>query len=79
MPCGEYTISKVPDANLTATVAILQLDHPIKVGTTRQPDGTWTIVATFPPCTNLADDKKPKLTFDELLAHVSLDRLEIKA
>jgi hypothetical protein len=77
MPCGVFTINDVPDANLAATVAIIQLDHPLKVDTTKQPDGKWTVVATFPPCKSLVDDKKPVLTFDILATHVSLDRLAL--
>lgn len=77
MPCGVFTIEDVPSANLTATVALLQLDHPLKIGTTKQDNGKWTVVATFKPCTTPAEDKKPTLAFDQLVTHVTLDKLDL--
>ena len=76
MPCGPYTVTDVPDASLSGALAILQLDHPITVQTQKQPNGKWTIVATFPPCPPAANAMAPQIHFDALKQHVSLDRLK---
>jgi hypothetical protein len=50
MACGIYTVTGVPDANLGEVLAQVNLDNPTSVTHTQQPDGTWTVVATYPPC-----------------------------
>ena len=50
MPCGVYTETKIPAADLDEVLAGIGLDNPTNVTKTQQPDGTWTVVATFPPC-----------------------------
>lgn len=77
MPCGPYTVTDVPDASLSGALAILQLNHPLNVQTQKQPNGKWTINATFPPCATAAVADSPKVSFDTIKAHVSLDNLTI--
>jgi hypothetical protein len=50
MPCGTWTTTGVPDAKLGEALAQVNLDAPQSVTKTQQADGSWTIVATFPPC-----------------------------
>jgi hypothetical protein len=50
MPCGVYTETDIPAADLDEVLAGIALDSPISVTKTQQPDGTWTVVATYPPC-----------------------------
>lgn len=50
MPCGTWKTTDVPSADLGLVIGGYQVEHPLKVETTKQPDGLWTVTATFPPC-----------------------------
>ncbi len=48
MPSGEEKTTDVPDEKLDQVVAGYKLDNPTKVEKVKQPDGKWTVIATFP-------------------------------
>jgi hypothetical protein len=52
MACGTFTISKVPQAQLQQTIDLFKANKPPPTSVTSTPDGagTYTVVATFPPC-----------------------------
>ncbi len=48
MPNGEFRSTDVPDEELDQVVAGYKLNNPIKIEKVKQPDGKWTVIATFP-------------------------------
>ena len=52
MACGTFTIRKVPAAKLQETIDLFQANMPPPNSVTSAPDGngTFTVVAVFPPC-----------------------------
>jgi hypothetical protein len=50
MACGTYTETEIPAADLAMVLAGIALDTPTTVTQILQADGTYTVVATFPPC-----------------------------
>jgi hypothetical protein len=52
MICGTFTITKISDADVDGVVARFKatVPPPLSVTKTKQSDGTWTVVATYPPC-----------------------------
>lgn len=50
MPCGTWTTTDVPDSELGFVIALYKADKATKIDTRREPDGEWTVIATFPPC-----------------------------
>lgn len=57
-PCGVWKTTRVPAKDVDAVVAEYQLDNPTKVEKIDNHDGTFDVVATFPPC----PDGKPSGT-----------------
>ena len=54
-PCGVWETTRVPAGKLEQVVAGYQLDDPSKIDKIQNADGTFDVVATFPPC----DDGSP--------------------
>jgi hypothetical protein len=52
MICGTFTLTGISDADVAGVVARFKatVPAPLSVTQTKQADGTWTVVATFPPC-----------------------------
>jgi hypothetical protein len=52
MVCGTFTMAKVSADDVDGVVQRYQLNDPPPLSVTKQQeaDGTWTVVATFPPC-----------------------------
>ena len=52
MPCGTFTVSKVPQATLQQTIVLFQANQPPPNSVTSAVDGqgTYTVTAVFPPC-----------------------------
>ena len=52
MVCGAFTTDNVPDGFQDLVVALYRANvpPPISVTKTQKADGTWTVVATWPPC-----------------------------
>ena len=48
MPTGIQETVDVPDDKLDQVIAGYQLDNPIKIEKTKQPNGKWTVRAIFP-------------------------------
>lgn len=48
--CGVWKINDVSDADLAVVVGGYNADGALKVESTKQPNGLWTVIATFPPC-----------------------------
>lgn len=48
MPTGVFETKDVPENKLAEVVAGYQLDNPTKIEKIKQPDGKWTVRATFP-------------------------------
>jgi hypothetical protein len=49
-PCGVWKVTSVPADQVDLVVAQFQLDDPIRVETKDNHDGTFDVIATFPPC-----------------------------
>ncbi len=47
MPSGVHKSTDVPDEELEQVVAGFKLNNPIKIEKVKQPDGKWTVIATF--------------------------------
>ncbi len=47
MPKGVYKTTDIPEDKLDQVVAGYQLDNPAKIEKVKQPDGNWTVIATF--------------------------------
>lgn len=58
MVCGTFKINGVTDSEVTGVVARFwaNVPPPIKVTPTMNADGTWTVTATFPPCSETVTD-----------------------
>jgi hypothetical protein len=50
MPCGTFTISKIPANQVGAVMQQFQFDNPTSLTQNQAADGTWTVTAVFPPC-----------------------------
>lgn len=52
MTCGTFTVTKVQQAKLQQTIDLFNANKPPPTSVTSNPDGagTYTVVATFPPC-----------------------------
>jgi hypothetical protein len=52
MVCGVFTTSSIPDGDQDDVVDLYKANvpPPTTVTSTKQADGTWTVVATWPPC-----------------------------
>jgi len=52
MVCGTFTTSQIPDGQQNAVVALYKANVPPPTSVTakRAADGTWTVVASWPPC-----------------------------
>jgi hypothetical protein len=52
MVCGTFTMNSVAAADVAAVVAGFQANNPppTSVTKTQNADGTYTVVAQFPPC-----------------------------
>jgi len=52
MVCGVFTTSEIPEGEQDSVVSLYNANNPppISVIAAKQADGTWTVVATFPPC-----------------------------
>lgn len=52
MVCGTFTINQIPNGEETGVVARFRANvpPPIDVKSSQDADGTWTVIATFPPC-----------------------------
>jgi len=48
MPTGIQETTDVPENKVAQVVAGYQLDNPTKIEKIKQPDGNWTVRATFP-------------------------------
>lgn len=48
MPTGIQETTDVPNDKLDQVVNVYKLDSPIKIEKIKQPDGKWTVRATFP-------------------------------
>ena len=49
-PCGVWKLTAVPAGQVDQTVAEFQLDNPTNIQRIDNHDGTFDVVATFPPC-----------------------------
>jgi hypothetical protein len=59
-PCGTFSITNVPTAQVGAVKAQFALDHPTSVTVSDPPvNGTVTVTAVFPACT---DGSNPTIT-----------------
>jgi hypothetical protein len=52
MPCGTFTVKKVPKGKVQQTIALFKANKPPPTNVSSTPDGsgTFTVVAEFPPC-----------------------------
>lgn len=48
MPTGIQETTDVPENKLAQVVRGYELDHPTKIEKIKQPNGMWTVRATFP-------------------------------
>jgi len=48
MPKGVFKSTDVPEGKLEQVVAGYKLDNPTNIEKIKQPDGKWTVIATFP-------------------------------
>jgi hypothetical protein len=50
--CGTFTMTDVPDVNADGVVKGFKdnIPPPTNVTKTKNADGTWTVVAKWPPC-----------------------------
>ena len=48
MPSGEFRITDIPKDKVPQVVGMFKVDNPTKIEEIEQPDGKWTVVATFP-------------------------------
>ena len=47
MPSGVFTIINIPDDKVATVEADFQLERPEKIEKFQQPNGLWTVKATF--------------------------------
>lgn len=52
MVCGTFTMNNIPQTNVDAVVARFKANKPPPTSVTKNQaaDGTWTVIAVFPPC-----------------------------
>jgi hypothetical protein len=58
-PCGVWKTTNIPAAKVDEVVAGYQLDNPTKIDKTDNHDGTFDVVATFPPCADGSASNQP--------------------
>jgi hypothetical protein len=58
-PCGIWTRKAVPTAKVAEVVAAYRLDNPIRIDKIDNHNGTFDVVATFPPCTDGQASNQP--------------------
>ena len=51
-PCGVWKETRVPANKVDDVVAGFQLDNPTKIDKVDNGDGTFDVIATFPPCSD---------------------------
>ena len=56
---GTWTRNAVPAAEVAEVVALDALDHPKKIDKIDNHDGTFDVVATFPPCADGRPSNQP--------------------
>ena len=59
-PCGVWTLKAVPAGEVDQTVAEFQLDNPKKIEKKKNADGSFDIVAIFPPCADGNESNQPE-------------------
>jgi flagellar protein FlgJ len=64
MPCGRFITTDIPDNQIGGAEQEAQLDTPDKMTKEQQPDGTWTLTLTFPPCSDGSDPIQKKISSD---------------
>ena len=47
MPSGVFKIINIPADKVSTVIADYELDSPDKIEKFEQPDGLWTVIATF--------------------------------
>jgi len=57
--CGVWKQTSVPTDKVDEVVAGFQLDSPTKIEKIDNKDGTFDVVATFPPCTDGKTTNQP--------------------
>lgn len=75
MPCGIWTTNDVPDSDLGFVIALYKADNALKIETQREPDGQWTVIATFPPCDE--NESGSDHAFAALKSSVSVSNLKV--
>ncbi len=52
MVCGTFKVEKIPDDEVDEVVERFETNvpPPTSVTKSKQADGTWTVIATWPPC-----------------------------
>ena len=50
MPCGVWKVTDIPSSEVGGVMADYEIYKPETLEKTQQPDGNWTVTATFPPC-----------------------------
>src|SRR5271154_248174 len=65
MPCGIFKITDIPDDQIGGAEQEGQLDAPDKMTKEQQPDGSWTLTLTFPPCSDGSDPIQTKTSGDD--------------
>lgn len=52
MICGTFTLKDIPATQVADVVSRFKatIPAPTSVSKTKQADGTWTVVAKYPPC-----------------------------
>ena len=48
MPSGVFKVTDIPEDKVATVEADYQLDNPDKIEKNLQPNGLWTVTATFP-------------------------------
>ncbi len=71
-PCGVWSANDVADSDLGLVVAGYKADGAQSIVMVQQPNGQWSVTATFPPCE--ADGEQPLVrprAANESVAHVT--------
>ena len=58
-PCGVWKRKAVPADKVAEVVAAYQLDNPTKIDKIDNHNGTFDVVATFPPCADGSGSNQP--------------------
>ena len=48
MPSGVFKITDIPEDKVEIVVADYQMENPVNIERIAQPNGMWTVIATFP-------------------------------